>query len=408
MNIEKNSDFIQIMSERGFTAQCTDIAGLRDEMSKGPITAYIGFDATAESLHVGHLVSLMSMRWLAKLGHRVIALVGGATTMVGDPSFRNSARPLLSTEAIAANIQGITSNIKAVLGDHAEQLIVVNNGDWLGKVGLIDFMRDVGSHFSVARMLTMESVKSRLTDNGTLSMLEFTYMMLQSADFLHLFREEGCKLQMGGSDQWGNIVNGIELVRRSADAQVFGLTTQLLTTSTGQKMGKTQSGAVWLDGGKLPPFEFWQFWRNVDDADVARFLALFTELTLTEIGAMTENSGAALNEAKVALANAVTTTVHGPRTADSCMRQAADLFHGKSDTVTHSFEDIPEQGIGVLDLIKRLGFATTSGEARRLVEGGAVKLADNAVTDARFMVLPQSKLQVFVGKRKRAVVRLGD
>ncbi len=404
--MNRPNDFIQTMTERGFIAQCTDIAGLQAEINKGPVTAYVGFDATADSLHVGHLVSLMSMRWLAKHGHRVIALVGGATTMVGDPSFRNSARPLLSPEVIARNIESITANVRTVIGDHADQLIVVNNGDWLGKVGLIDFMRDVGSHFSVPRMLTMESVKSRLSDNGSLSMLEFTYQMLQSADFLHLFREMGCKLQMGGSDQWGNIVNGIELVRRSADGEVFGLTTQLLTTADGHKMGKTQNGAVWLDATKLSPFEFWQFWRNVDDADVERFLRLFTEIGLEEIAALSKANGQALNRAKIALADAVTTIVHGTDAARASREQAASLFNGDLNRVTHHFDDIASDGIGVVDLVKRLGFGATSGDTRRLIEGKAIRINDILVSDPRHLLKPGATVMVSVGKRKRAVVRL--
>jgi tyrosyl-tRNA synthetase len=404
--MNNQQDFLQTMTDRGFIAQCTDLTGLGTEMRKGSITAYVGFDATADSLHVGHLVSLMSMRWLAKLGHNVIALVGGATTMVGDPSFRNSARPLLSPDIVARNIASITANIKTVMGDHSDQLVIVNNGDWLGKVGLIDFMRDVGSHFSVARMLSMESVKSRLCDNGTLSMLEFTYQMLQSADFLHLFRETGCKLQMGGSDQWGNIVNGIELVRRSADGEVFGLTTQLLTTANGQKMGKTQNGAVWLDGGKLSAFEFWQFWRNVADADVAKFLRLFTEIDLDEIEKLTSDGGSALNTAKIALADAITTIVHGRETAGECRAQAAALFDGDRDIVTHHFHDIPSVGIGVVDLIKRLEFGGSSSDIRRLIEGQAIKINDELVTDPRQILTSETTLQIAVGKRKRAVVKL--
>jgi tyrosyl-tRNA synthetase len=404
MNIQ--IDFLKTMNERGFIAQCTDFEGLDAEMRNGPITAYVGFDATAESLHVGHLVSLMSMRWLAKLGHNVIALVGGATTMVGDPSFRNSARPLLSPDIIARNIASITANIRTVMGDHSDRLVLVNNGDWLGKVGLIDFMRDVGSHFSVARMLSMESVKSRLCDNGTLSMLEFTYQMLQSADFLHLFRENGCKLQMGGSDQWGNIVNGIELVRRSADGEVFGLTTQLLTTANGQKMGKTQNGAVWLDASKLSAFDFWQFWRNVDDADVARFLRLFTEIDLGEIGRLTRDGGFALNMAKVILADEITTIVHGRVTADACRARAAALFDGDKEIVTHHFHDIPVDGIGIVDLIKRLEFGGSSSDIRRLIEGHAIRVNDELVTDPRQLISPEITVQIAVGKRKRALVKL--
>jgi tyrosyl-tRNA synthetase len=398
--------FLQTMTDRGFIAQCTNLAGLEAELSKGQITAYVGFDATADSLHVGHLVSLMSMRWLAKHGHNVIALVGGATTMVGDPSFRNSARPLLAADTIASNIASITANIRTVMGDHANQLTIVNNRDWLGNVGLIEFMRDVGSHFSIARMLTMESVKSRLCDNGTLSMLEFTYQMLQSADFLHLFREKGCKLQMGGSDQWGNIVNGIELVRRSADGDVFGLTTQLLTTANGQKMGKTQNGAVWLDANKLPAFEFWQFWRNVNDADVTKFLRLFTEIDLDEILMLTKDGGVALNTAKIVLANAITAIVHGTTTADECQAQAAALFDGDRNVVTHRFQNIPVDGIGVVDLIKRLEFGGSSSDIRRLIDGNAIRINGEPVTDPRQLVTPDKIVQIAVGKRKRAVVKL--
>lgn len=408
MTVHSTNDFIPIIAERGFVAQCTDTIGLSEKMKEGPITAYVGFDATAESLHVGHLVSLMSMRWLAACGHRVIALVGGATTMVGDPSFRNAARPLLSPDVIDRNIGSITANIRQVMGEHADKLIVVNNADWLGKVGMIDFMRDVGSHFSVARMLTMESVKTRLSDSAPLSMLEFCYMLLQSADFLELFRKHDCVLQMGGSDQWGNICNGIELVRRTENGEVFGLTTNLLTTADGKKMGKTQNGAIWLDSSKLDPFSFWQFWRNVDDADLERFLSLFTDLPMDQVREMATGTVGSINKAKIDLANRVTALIHGEVAASQCEAKARMLFARTSTEVTHGI-DVDETGIGVVDLIKRLGVAKTSGEARRLIEGKAVKLDDQTCEDVRETLFKRTEpFRISVGKRFRAVVALRD
>lgn len=377
---EVNSPFLRTMRERGFIAQCTDLAGLDGLLGTERVTAYVGFDATADSLHVGHLVSLMSMRHLAAAGHRVIALVGGATSLVGDPSFRNTTRPMLTKEDVSNNIEGIRRNIAAVLGRHAGCLTVVDNAEWLGKAGMVDFMRAVGSHFTVARMLSMESVSGRLDAGQPMSMLEFSYMLLQAADFLELSRRHGCMLQMGGSDQWGNICNGIELARRTDGKSLFGLTTQLLTNAAGEKMGKTAGGAVWLSPNRLHPSDFWQFWRNVEDRDVERFLALFTELPLEEIASLCAAGGESLNAAKRVLADEVTAIVHGREAAREAKRKADCLFSDSDAGPTHAVKTAAGR-IGLLDLMLQVGFAGTKGEGRRLIRGRAVKVDGKTAED---------------------------
>jgi len=395
--------FLAEMQERGSVRQCTDLAGLDGALRAGDLTAYVGFDATADSLHVGHLVSLTAMKRLAADGHRVIALLGGATTLVGDPSFRNATRPMLTERQVEANIAGIRANIEAVMGEHSGRLSFVDNREWLGGVGMIDFMRSVGSHFTVARMLAMESVKGRLEAGNPMSMLEFSYMMLQAADFLELSRRQGCVLQMGGSDQWGNICNGIELARRADGRELFGLTTPLLENAAGEKMGKTASGAVWLSPGRMSPFDFWQFWRNVDDADVGRFLALFTDLPVAEAKRLGDVEGRALNEGKAELATLMTSMVHGEEQAALAKRQAEGLFSGYAAGTTHEIE--AEDGIGLLDALVTVGFAATKGEARRLVRGDGVKLDGATVSDeaARLPARPEP-YALWVGKRRRATL----
>lgn len=393
-----NQNTLSILEERGFVAQCTDLEGLRERLGTTSVTFYIGFDGTADSLHVGHLLSLMSMRWLSKLGHRPIALVGGATSLVGDPSFRNAARPMLDKEAVANNIAAITGNIRQVVNNN--DLIVVDNATWLEPVGLIDFMRDVGVHFTVARMLSMETVRARLEANDPMTALEFTYMMLQSHDFQQLAKRHDCILQMGGSDQWGNIVNGIELTRKADNKKLFGLTTPLLQTADGTKMGKTAKGAVWLDATKTSPFDFWQFWRNVDDQDVRRFLMLFTELSLDAIEALCdEDQPASVNRAKIALANAVTSIVHGEINADRCQRQAEALFGGVGEAELKTLE--VGEDTGVLSVIRALGWVKTLGEARRLIQGGAVRLDSVTVEDERMKISKGAEVHLSVGKRNR-------
>jgi len=400
---DARSEFLSVMTERGFVQQCTDLAGLDSVLLAGPATGFVGFDATARSLHVGHLLSLMALRWFARTGNRAIALMGGATTLVGDPSFRNSARPMLTPAQVGNNIGAISAQVRRVLG-HGANVTVADNAEWLGKVGFIDFLRDVGAHFTVPRMLAMESVRSRLDDG--LTMLEFAYMMLQSADFVELARREGCVLQMGGSDQWGNICNGIDLARRTDGRTLFGLTTPLLETASGVKMGKTANGAVWLDADMLSPWEFWQFWRNVDDADVPRFLRLFTELPMPEVGRLSALGGSEVNEAKKALATAVTAIVHGEAAARLAAERAFALFaEGQSAEVTHTVE--APDGIGIVDLLLEVGFASTKGEARRLIQGRGVRIAGRTVEDDREMLASSPGIEIAAGKRRKALVAIG-
>lgn len=406
MTHQPQSRFLIEMIERGFFNQCTDIGALDDLLCREEVTAYVGFDATADSLHVGHLVALMSLRRLAASGHRVIALVGGATSRIGDPSFRTSSRQLLDDGTVDRNLAGISANIRQVLGEFADRVTFVDNNDWLGNVGFLDFMRNVGTHFTVARMLAMDSVKSRLEENNPLSVLEFSYMMLQSADFAELARRHGCRLQLGGSDQWGNIVNGIDLARRTDGVELFGLTTKLLTTADGKKMGKTADGAVWLSAEKLAPFDFWQFWRNVDDADTARFLLMFTDLPSDWIEE-TVSCEKTVNAAKIALANAVTTLVHGKEVAAECEAKAAALFSGRLEEPTHTVE--VGVSTGVLDLLIQIGMANTKNEAKRLVEGNGVRVNGQTENDWRATFAREAfPLRVDVGKRRKALVALAS
>lgn len=394
---------LDILQKRGFVAQCTDLDGLRDRLAAGPTTFYIGFDGTADSLHVGHLVSLMSMRWISACGHKPIALVGGATSMVGDPSFRNAARPVLDKQAVQHNIVSITANIRQVVDN--SDLVVANNADWLGNVGFIDFMREVGSHFTIARMLSMDTVKSRLEAQESMTALEFCYMMLQSHDFQHLARQFDCSLQMGGSDQWGNIVNGIDLTRKADGKNLFGLTTPLLSNADGTKMGKTANGAVWLSPDKTPPFEFWQFWRNVDDRDVERFLNLFTLIEVKEIDALCATKSAnAINNAKIRLANAVTTLVHGEVAALAAEKQAQALFAGtgRAEKVALCLSG----DTTVQDVLLALGWVKSKGEARRLVADKGVRIDGSTVTDERGSLSDSQEFLIEKGKKQKAIVSL--
>jgi len=397
---------MKVMKERGLIRQCTNFDGLDEALSDGPITAYVGFDATAESLHVGHLMSLVAMRHLAACGHRVIALVGGGTTMLGDPSFRNSTRPMLPEADIAKNIQGIRRNIEAVLGDRSDSLIVADNKEWLGPAGFLEFMRDVGIHFTVARMLSMDSVQSRMDQQQSLTMMEFSYMMLQAADFVELSKRHGCVLQMGGSDQWGNIINGIELGRRTGGAALFGLTTPLLTTANGEKMGKTAGGAVWLDPDMLSPFDFWQFWRNTSDLDLKRFMSIFTDISIPEIEAIDMEDTARVNEMKKKLADEVTALVHGAAAASAAKRRADQLFGGTVGEVTHHVK--LEEVRNVPELLVAIGFAASKGEARRLMAGKGVRFGEDSVTDERAAVGSSAgeRILVSVGRKRRALVEL--
>lgn len=416
MNYHPKSDFMRVMFERGFVADCTDYQSLDEALLKGVVPGYIGFDATATSLHVGSLIQIMMLRWLQKSGGKPIVLMGGGTTKIGDPSFRAEERPLLTDAQINSNIEGIKRAFSPYVrfGEGATDAVMVNNAEWLDKLNYIGFLRDIGRHFSVNRMLSFESVKSRLDREQSLSFLEFNYMILQAYDFLELYRRYGCLLQMGGSDQWGNIVNGVDLTRRVIDGEVFGLTTPLLTTSDGKKMGKSQSGAVWLNGDMFSPYEFWQYWRNVTDADVGRFLKLYTELPVEECERLGKLGGSEINQAKIVLANAVTTLLHGAEAAAAAEATAREVFEkgGIGDdlpTVTLEAGELAE-GVGIVQLFVRAGLAASGKDAKRLIAEGGAKVNDEIVTDtglrygASHLVEP---LKLTAGKKRHALVVLG-
>ncbi|RMC33818.1 tyrosine--tRNA ligase [Paracoccus alkanivorans] len=415
MTYQPRSDFLQIMRERGYIADCTDYEGLDKALLAGPVTAYIGYDATAASLHVGHLLNVMMLRWFQKTGNRPITLMGGGTTKVGDPSFRSEERPLLDQAAIQANIDGMQKVFARYL-DYREDggAMMLNNAEWLDGLNYLDFLRDIGRHFSVNRMLSFESVKSRLDREQSLSFLEFNYMILQAYDFLELHRRYDCSLQMGGSDQWGNIVNGIDLTRRVDDATIWGLTSPLLTTSDGRKMGKSQGGAVWLNGEMLSPYEFWQFWRNTTDADVGRFLKLYTELPVAECERMGALQGSEINEAKVRLANEVTTLLHGAEAAASAEATAREVFEqggaGGDLEVALLPSDALSDGLTVVQMLVQTGITASGKEAKRLIAEGGLRLNNEAVNDPQLPVdasLIGGGLKVSVGKKKHRMVRVG-
>ncbi|MEL6915595.1 MAG: tyrosine--tRNA ligase [Pseudomonadota bacterium] len=427
MTYHPKSEFLSVMVERGFLADCTDLQALDEAMVAGTVPAYIGYDATAQSLHVGHLMNIMVLRWLQKTGHKPITLMGGGTTKVGDPSFRSDERPLLGPEQIDANIAGMRqvfakliayepgempSSSEAVGRENAA--LMLNNAEWLDGLNYLDFLRDIGRHFSVNRMLSFESVKSRLDREQSLSFLEFNYMILQAYDFLELNRRYGCLLQMGGSDQWGNIVNGIDLTRRVAETEIFGLTTPLLTTSDGRKMGKSAGGAVWLNGDMLSPYEFWQFWRNTTDADTGRFLKLFTELPVEECERMGALAGAEINATKITLANEVTTLLHGAEAAAAAEATAREVFEkgGVGDdlpTLTLSAADVGD-GISIVQLITRAGLAKSGKEAKRLIAENGARLDDAPLTDAGLMLDAAAlarPVKLSAGKKRHALVQIG-
>jgi tyrosyl-tRNA synthetase len=416
MTYRPRSEFLHVMQARGYLQDCSDLEGLDARLLQGATPAYIGYDATARSLHVGHLLNVMMLRWLQKTGHRPITLMGGGTTKVGDPSFRSEERPLLSPAQIDANIASMGAIFARYLGYGAGPTgaIMLNNAEWLDALNYLDFLRDIGRHFSVNRMLSFESVKSRLDRDQSLSFLEFNYMILQAYDFLELNRRYGCMLQMGGSDQWGNIVNGIDLTRRVAGTEIFGLTSPLLTTSDGRKMGKSASGAVWLNADMLHPFEFWQFWRNTTDADVGRFLKLYTELPLDECDRLGALGGAEINAAKITLANEVTALCHGPDAAAAAEATARAVFEqgGTGEdlpTVTLVPADIPEGGISIAQLLVRTGLAKSGKDARRLIDEGAARLDDEPLRDPGLMLGPDAMtapLKLSAGKKRHALVKL--
>ncbi len=415
MTYHPKSDFIAVMMQRGFLADCTDYQGLDDAMIAGIVPGYIGFDATAKSLHVGSLIQIMTLRWLQKTGHKPITLMGGGTTKVGDPSFRAEERPLLTPEAIDANIAGIKQVFAKYLDydDSPTGAEMVNNDEWLADLNYLDFLRDIGRHFSVNRMLSFESVKSRLDREQSLSFLEFNYMILQAYDFLELNRRYGCRVQFGGSDQWGNIVNGIDLTRRVLEHEIYGLTTPLLTTSDGRKMGKSANGAVWLNADMCAPYEFWQFWRNTTDGDVGRFLKLYTELPLDECDRLGALQGAEINAAKIRLANEVTTLCHGAPAAAAAEATAREVFEkgGIGDdlpTLTLSADDLGD-GISVVQLIVRAGLARSGKEAKRLIAENGARLDDAPVTDAGLMLdaaALASPIKLSAGKKRHALIHL--
>jgi len=416
MTYHPKSDFLAVMIERGFLADCTDYQGLDDALVKGVVPAYIGYDATAASLHVGHLLNIMMLRWLQKTGHKPITLMGGGTTKVGDPSFRSDERPLLGPEQIDANIAGMQQVFARYLayGEGPTDAVMLNNAEWLDGLNYLEFLRDIGRHFSVNRMLSFESVKSRLDREQSLSFLEFNYMILQAYDFLELNRRHGCLLQMGGSDQWGNIVNGIDLTRRVIDQQIFGLTSPLLTTSDGRKMGKSQGGAVWLNGDMLSPYDFWQFWRNTTDADTGRFLKLYTDLPVEECERLGALEGSEINEAKILLANEVTGLLHGVDAAKAAEATAREVFEkgGVGDdlpTLTLSAEDLGD-GISIVQVFVRSGLAGSGKEAKRLIAENGAKLNDEALTNPGLMLTADDlsvPLKLSAGKKRHALVQLG-
>lgn len=416
MHHHQKSDFMRVMFERGFVADCTDYQALDEAFLKGVVPGYIGFDATATSLHVGSLIQIMMLRWLQMTGGKPIVLMGGGTTKIGDPSFRAEERPLLTDAQIASNIDGIKRAFSPYVrfGEGATDAIMVNNAEWLDALNYIGFLRDIGRHFSVNRMLSFESVKSRLDREQSLSFLEFNYMILQAYDFLELNRRYGCLLQMGGSDQWGNIVNGVDLTRRVIGGEVFGLTSHLLTTSDGKKMGKTAGGAVWLNGDLFSPYEFWQYWRNVTDADVGRFLKLYTEIPVAECDRLGALGGSEINGAKIVLANAVTTLLHGAEAAAAAEATAREVFErgGIGDdlpTVTLESAELAD-GVGIVQLFVRAGLAASGKDAKRLILEGGARVNDELITDtalrygASHLVEP---MKLTAGKKRHALVVMG-
>ncbi len=417
MTFQPKSEFMRVMIERGFVADCTDFQGLDDALSAGAVPGYIGFDATAKSLHVGSLIQIMMLRWLQKCGHKPIALMGGGTTKVGDPTDRADERPLLSPEEIDKNLAGIRTVFDKYLGfgEGKTDAIMVNNAAWLDNLNYLDFLRDVGRYFSVNRMLSFESVKMRLEREQSLSFLEFNYMILQAYDFMELNRRHGCRLQMGGSDQWGNIVNGIDLTRRMLGEEVFGLTSPLLSTSDGRKMGKSQGGAIWLNADMLSPYEFWQFWRNTTDADVGRFLKLYTELPVEECERLGALGGSEINEAKIRLANEVTTLCHGAEAAKTAEATAREVFErgGVGDDLPTLELSAAELGggISVVQLFVRSGLAKSGKEAKRLIADNGARIDDQPLSDAG-MVLDaaalSSPIKLSAGKKRHALVVLAQ
>jgi tyrosyl-tRNA synthetase len=410
------SDFLNVLDQRGFIAQCSDFDALDALAAKGPITGYVGYDATATSIHIGNLITVTMLYWMQETGHKPISLMGGGTSMVGDPSFRDDQRSLLSVERIASNIESIKRVYSRILryDESPTGALMLNNADWLLKLNYVEFLRDVGRHFSVNRMLSFDSVKLRLDREQSLSFLEFNYMIMQGYDFVELNRRYDCVLQMGGSDQWGNIINGVDLSHRMEGPQLFALTTPLLTTASGQKMGKTASGAVWLNGDLFSPYDFWQYFRNTEDADVGKFLKIFTRLPLTEIERLAALGGSEINEAKKVLATEITAIVHGREAAEQALSTAQSTFESGALDLSLPTVELGKTtlagGIGLQSALVGAGLAASNGEARRHIASGAVRVNDQPISDERYSLtardlLPEGVIKLSVGKKKHTLLK---
>ena len=416
MTYHPKSEFITELTARGFIQDCTNLQELDEKLYTGTVTGYIGFDLTATSLHIGNLVQIMLLRWMQKTGHRPITLMGGGTTKVGDPSGKDEMRKIISVDAINANADGIRQVFSRYIsyGDGPTDSPLVNNAEWLDRLGYIDFLRDIGKHFTINRLLAFESVKSRLDREQALSFIEFNYMLLQAYDYLELYRRHGCILQMGGSDQWGNIVSGADLIRRVEAADAYGLTTPLVTRSDGKKMGKSADGAVWLNEDMMSGYDFWQWWRNVADADVGKFLKMFTERPVEECDRLGALGGSEINAAKVLLANEVTTLCRGAGAAAAAEATAREVFEkgGVGDdlpTLTLSSDDIGD-GVSIVQLIVRSGLASSGKEAKRLIADGGAKIDDAPLTDAGLMIDAArlgSPIKLSAGRKRHALVQMG-
>ena len=407
-----NSDFINIISERGFIHQITDKENLQKELISSSLVGYIGFDCTAPSLHVGSLIQIMMLRWFQKTGNRPIVLMGGGTTKVGDPSGKDSARPLLSSEKIKLNKEKIKTIFEKFLkfGENDNDAIMVDNADWLDSLNYISFLRDYGSYFSVNKLINLESVKLRLEREQNLSFLEFNYSLLQAFDFLQLSKKYNCKIQMGGSDQWGNIVTGLDLVRKVSSKQAYGITSPLLTTSSGSKMGKTANGAIWLNNDELSDWDFWQYWRNTEDLDVIKFLKLFTELPISEIKKLEKLKGAEINEAKIILANEVTKLCRNLEAAEKISSSSANLFNKSETDDTLPSVKVTSGEISFIDALKLLNFLKTNGEARRLIRGNGAKINDVVINNENYTLsnkdYQNGKVKISYGKKKHGLLIL--
>ena len=409
------SDFLRVLDERGFIHQGTNLEGLDARAAKEVITGYIGFDATAKSLHTGGLIQIMLLYWLQQTGHRPIALMGGGTTKVGDPTGKDEQRKLLTDAEIDDNIASIKGVFAKFLtfGEGPTDAMIVNNDEWLSKLGYVEFLRDYGVHFTINRMLTFDSVKLRLDRENPMTFLEFNYMLMQAYDFHELYNRHACALQLGGSDQWGNIINGVELCRRKDGAEVYGLTTPLLTTASGKKMGKTESGAVWLNADMLPAYDYWQYWRNTEDADVGKMLALFTTLPMGEVARLATLEGAEINDAKKTLATEATALLHGRAAAESAAKTAQETFEkgalgGDLPTINLTADEIAA-GAAMIDQFLAAGLCASKGEARRHIKAGALKVNDEPVREERPLRdedIRSGTVKLSIGKKKHAIIRV--